>query len=209
MSVVAIRCPTCGSAAASTANPDEYVCRHCNTRFQITHPTATVISDTRAHHCPICGRPVSALESFRCTECGRADFCQRCVTAMPLRGTERFVCRTCLTKKGMACSDCGDYAPTVCSVCSRRACQKHVDSYFALYVGKECQVHYAICPSCKGIVCNNCTQLKRGVFSTKVRCGKCGTEVSLSPDQVVSCQFCGVALSANVAFCPSCGRARM
>ena len=159
--------------------------------------------------CPICGRPITTLGSYGCTECGRVDFCERCVTTIPLRGTERFVCRTCITKKGLACTDCGDYAPTVCHVCSRRACQRHLDGLFALYVGQEREVHYAICPSCKGTLCSNCTQVKRGVFSTKVQCIRCGSELSLSPKQFLSCNFCGAALPSNSAFCPSCGRARI
>ena len=207
MSVVPIRCPTCGSAAASTAKPDEYVCKHCSTRFQITQPSAMLISDTKTHNCPSCGRPVSALQSFRCTECGRLDFCQRCVTAIPIqRGAERFVCRTCIMKKGLACSDCGDYGATVCFFCSRRACQKHVANLFGLYVSEDDETYYASCPTCRGTICNSCVQIKKRFFSTKVQCKKCGTELSLSPQQLFSCKFCGTTLPSNAAFCPKCGR---
>lgn len=209
LSVVAIRCPTCGSPAASTTNPDEYVCSHCRTRFQITHLSATLISDTKPHHCPICGRPVSALKSFRCTECGKLDFCDRCVTAVPLMGTERFVCRRCITARGWACSECGEYAPSVCVACSRRACQQHVDTYFAFYVGEERQVHYASCLTCKGQLCSSCAEVKRGLFSTKVYCVKCRSESSLSPRPLTSCRFCGMAVPPRAAFCPNCGKARV
>ena len=208
LSVVAIRCPTCGSAATSTANPDEYVCSHCRTRFQIMRPSATVISDTKAHHCPICGRPVAALGSFRCTDCGRSDFCDHCVTAIPLQGTERFVCRTCITRKGWACSECGEYAATVCIICSSRACPQHVDRYFGFLVGEDRQMHYASCPTCKGQLCANCSEIRRGFFSTKVLCKRCGGELSLSPRQPSSCMFCGMTVPPKAAFCPNCRKAQ-
>jgi DNA-directed RNA polymerase subunit RPC12/RpoP len=210
LSVVAIRCPTCGSAAASTANPGEYVCGHCNTRFQIVHPSATLISDSKAHHCPICGRPVNALGSYKCTECGTMDFCSRCVTAVPLKKTERFVCKNCITKKGWGCSECGDYAQTTCVVCSRKTCQQHSDKYFGLEIGRERKVYYTNCPTCRGPTCVSCTEIKEGLFSPRrYYCKRCRSEVTLLPRLAASCKFCGMGVAPTAVFCPSCGKARV
>ena len=133
MSVVAIRCPACGSAAASTTTPNEFVCTHCQSRFQIVRPAdGTVYTDARTHHCPICGRAVQATQSFKCTECGETDFCGNCVTTIPSLGTQRFVCRACINRKGWACYSCGNYAPRACMVCGRHACQSHNFAMFWL-----------------------------------------------------------------------------
>ena len=210
MSVVAITCPTCGSPATSTVNANEYVCTHCHTRFQITHPSATLISDTRAHHCPICGRPVQATQSYRCTECGRVDVCDRCVTAVRSRDSERFACRTCIAAKGWSCSECGNFAETVCVVCKRRACQTHLERHFGLRVGNDVRIFHALCLTCNGRLCNSCAEVKRGYFSSKVYCRKCRNEVTLdlSQQQSSSCSFCGTLLRAGVRFCSLCGKAQ-
>src|SRR5208282_5096879 len=133
MSVLAIRCPTCGSAAASTTTPNEYECSHCRSKFQIVRPAdRTVITDKRTHHCPICGRAVQTLQSFRCTECAKVDFCYNCVASIPTFGTQRFVCRACVSQKGWACQSCGSYATAVCINCKRHACGQHVAELFGL-----------------------------------------------------------------------------
>ena len=134
LSAIAVRCPTCGSSDVSTAGPDEYTCGHCNTRFQIARPSATLVRDTKVHNCPICGRPVSTSGSFMCTECRRLDLCDRCVTSVPMHGGERYVCKTCVTTKGWGCGECGDYAPNVCYNCKRRACRTHLGKYFGVYL---------------------------------------------------------------------------
>lgn len=211
MSVVAIRCPTCGSAAASTTTPNEYECSHCRSRFQIVRPAdATVVTDARAHHCPICGRAVQTTQSFRCTECGRIDFCNNCVATIPSFGTERFVCRACMTQKGWACSSCGGYAMTVCINCKRRACGQHLVELFGLrYIrnGKVIGVDYLSCPNCKGQLCANCVQEKSGIFSTKYYCKKCAGELLAVSGASRTCKVCGHIVDTPSGFCTNCGRA--
>jgi hypothetical protein len=192
LSVVAIRCPTCGSAAASTANPNEYVCTHCQSRFQIVRPAdATVVTDARAHHCPLCGRAVQIPESFRCTECGKPDFCNNCVASIPSFGTQRFVCRTCMNQKGWACSTCGNLAINTCIVCVRRACGQHYVATFGIEGGSRGgAIGYFSCLICRGQVCIDCVEIKSGLFSTRYYCRRCKTELSWSLQQGRFCRFC-------------------
>jgi DNA-directed RNA polymerase subunit RPC12/RpoP len=206
LAVVAIRCPTCGSAAASTATSNEYECSHCRTRFQLVRPSdAMVVTDERAHHCPLCGRPVKTTEAFRCTECGRSDFCNACVASIPSFGAHRFVCRTCMSQKGWACSTCGTYATATCIVCHRRTCGDHYTAVFASTSGSR--IYYLNCPACRGQVCINCAVIKSGVFSTHYYCRKCGTELSQALEQGKYCPYCHHTVAATSAFCPFCGKA--
>ena len=206
MAVVAIRCPTCGSAAALTANPNEYQCSHCQTRFQLVRPSdATLTTDARAHHCPLCGRPVQITQSFKCTECGRLDFCSTCVTSVPSMGTQRFVCRSCMNQKGWACSSCGEFAHSTCIVCMRRSCGTHYSQAFGLPRGQK--LLYMSCPSCNGRVCVTCVETKSGFFSSKYFCKKCSSELQLSPEQARYCKFCHRVISKTGAFCTNCGKA--
>lgn len=177
MTVVAIRCPSCGSAAASTSNANEWVCSHCQTRFQITRPAdGTVITDAKAHHCPICGRPVQVIQSYKCTECGRLDFCESCVTAVPNLGAERFVCRSCVHNKKWNCAICGNYGATTCIACSRRACQEHDAKLFAYSIGSDTII--LNCISCAGQVCADCAEPRRRFIRTRFYCNKCRNKLN-------------------------------
>jgi DNA-directed RNA polymerase subunit RPC12/RpoP len=211
MSVVAIRCPTCGSVANSTTTANEYQCSHSQSRFQIIRPAdGVVISDSRAHHCPICGRAVQTTQSFKCTECGRVDFCKSCVTSIPILGAERFVCRACMAIKGWACSSCGGYATLVCINCRRRACGEHTVGFFALQHVKGAEtirVEYFTCTSCKGQLCNSCIEKKSGIFSTKYLCRRCNTELEAASTPNRVCKSCGHTAGAPSAFCTTCGKA--
>ena len=191
--------------------PNEYECSHCRSKFQIVRPAdATVVTDARTHHCPICGRAVQTLQSFRCTECGRVDFCERCVASLPTFGTERFVCRACVNQKGWACQTCGSYAMTVCINCKQRACEQHVAELFGLKRLRRdvTAFEYYNCPSCHGQLCAACVKEKSGIFSTKHYCGKCGMEVQSRTAPSRLCKFCGHSVDAVSLFCVSCGRAR-
>lgn len=208
MSVVAIRCPTCGSAVASTANPDEYVCSHCQSRFHFVRPAdATVVTDARAHHCPLCGRAVQLSQSFRCTECSKTDFCSNCVATIPSMGTQRFVCRACMTQKGWACSSCGNLATSTCIVCRKRACIQHNAGTFSIREGKN--LYFFTCPSCRGQLCNNCVEVKSGIFSTKYYCRRCRNELTGSVQQGRTCKFCYQTVPAGSVFCPNCGKSQL
>jgi hypothetical protein len=212
MSVVPIRCPTCGSAASSTASPNEYVCDHCKTRFQIVRPSdGTIVTDAIAHHCPTCGRSVHTIQSFRCTECGRIDFCESCVTKVPTSlGAHRFVCRSCATQKGWMCSDgnCGDYGTRVCVACSRRACEKHISLIFAHTVGTE-PVHefrFFSCETCGGEVCMNCVESRIGIFRAKSYCSKCHNELRIRAEVPIICKVCDNVMPKSATVCSNCGR---
>lgn len=210
MSVLAIRCPTCGSAAVGTTTPNEYECSHCQSRFTIVRPAdATVVSDTRTHHCPICGRAIQTAQSFRCTECGRVDFCNNCVASVPSLGTQRFVCRACMTQKGWACSACGAYATAFCITCKKRACGQHVAQQFGTqhYQAGQTQVQYYTCPACNGLLCLTCVNEKKGVFSTKYYCKRCGTQANVSSQPVRVCRFCNHMVQPTSSFCSNCGKA--
>ena len=210
MSLLVIRCPFCGSAAAETTTANEYECSHCKSKFQVVRPAdATVVTDAKTHHCPICGRAVQTLQSFKCTECGKVDFCERCVASLPTYGTERFVCRACVSQKGWACQSCGSYAITVCVNCRRRTCREHVSEMFGLMrVGRDGSiVAYFNCPNCHGQLCSACVQLKKKILSTKYLCGKCGGELELETEPSSICKFCGHSVDPVSTFCASCGRA--
>jgi len=208
MAVLAIRCPTCGSAAASTTTPNEYECSHCKSKFQIVRPAdATVTTDSRTHHCPICGKALQPLQSFRCTECGREDFCETCGTTIPAFGTKRFVCRACVSQKGWACQICGSYSTMVCVSCRRRACDLHITGLFGLIRDRTAEVRFFNCPTCRGQLCSACLEKKEGVFSTKYLCRVCGTEIRPTATTLQSCKFCGHTLYAASAFCSTCGKA--
>jgi hypothetical protein len=181
MSVLAIRCPTCGSAAASTMTPNEYECSHCRSKFQIVRPAdATVVSDLKIHHCPICGRAVQLQQSFKCTECGRVDFCDNCVVSIPVFGTERYACRACVSQKGWACRECGGYADTVCVRCAKRSCEEHLEKMFGLQVvgasGETFRIDFFTCPSCQGDVCWDCIE-EKGFLIKTYSCKKCGSRL--------------------------------
>jgi DNA-directed RNA polymerase subunit RPC12/RpoP len=207
MSVLAIRCPTCGSAAASTMTPNEYECSHCRSKFQIVRPAdATVITDSKIHHCPICGRALQPLQSFKCTECGREDFCEDCGTSIPTYGTKRFVCRACVAQKGWACQACGSYAMMVCVSCGRRSCNEHIVTIFGFVKKGDVKVRYFNCQTCLGQLCSACIQEKSGILSTKYLCRKCGNEVPWSTETGRLCKFCGHTVVTG-SFCSSCGKA--
>lgn len=175
LAVVAIRCPNCGSPAASTTEPNEYQCSNCRGKFHFVYPSdGTVVTDTRAHHCPLCGRPVQTTASFMCTECKRLDFCDGCVTAVPSMGTQRFVCRECTKQHGWACSRCGKFAPLTCIVCHRRGCKDHYMELFAHPQRKDKSV--LNCPSCSGLICVGCAE-RRGLLSRPF-CKKCHAQLS-------------------------------
>ena len=207
MSVLAIRCPTCGSVAASTMTPNEYECSHCRSKFQIVRPAdATVITDSKIHHCPICGRALQPLQSFKCTECGREDFCEDCGTSIPTFGTKRFVCRACVNQKGWACQVCGSYAMMACVNCGRRACDSHITLVFGLRRKVATDIRYFNCPTCRGQLCPACVEEKSGFFSTKYLCKKCGAEVPWTNETVRRCMICGHSVEAGATFCSSCGK---
>jgi hypothetical protein len=206
LAVVAIRCPTCGSGATSTSTPNEYFCSHCQTRFQIVRPSdATVVTDERAHHCPLCGRPVKTTDSFQCTECGKFDFCNICVTSVPTFGAQRFICRTCLSHKGWACSTCGNYATVTCIVCKRHSCGAHYSATFGITSGAK--IYYLNCPTCRGQLCINCTDVKSGIFSTRYYCRRCHNELSPVQQPGRYCKFCYQTVAITQSFCSNCGKA--
>jgi len=179
MSILAIRCPRCGGSAEPTGKSNEYKCVHCGTEAQFVRPgDGTVVSDSRTHHCPLCGKAVKLLQSFRCTECGTVDFCQTCMCPVANFGVVRYVCRACVAEKGWACPACGGFGASVCVNCGRRACSAHSDGIFGVIHERrdETIVQFYSCPNC-GQLCTECIQEKRGLFSRKYYCPKCGVQI--------------------------------
>jgi len=165
--------------------------------------------DSRTHNCPICGRPVAVGGSYRCTECGRLDLCDYCVTTVPGVGFQKYVCRDCITQKGWACSYCGNYSRHVCIICGRRACDGHRETLFAWLEKKS--VYARACPACVGLVCKICAKVKSGVFSTKYNCPKCGSELVETQGATSisrTCRFCGTVIGPEGTFCPRCGKSQ-
>ena len=180
MSIVAIRCLRCGGPTVPTANPNEYNCQHCGFVSEFVRPAdGTVVRDARTHHCPLCGRAVKLLQSFRCTECGTVDFCEHCVSSLPNFGVERFVCRACIDAKGWACPACGSFGASTCVNCRRRSCQKHMEELFGLLhqTREGDAIEFYSCANCQGELCADCLQVRRRLFSTKYYCPKCGCQV--------------------------------
>ncbi len=169
----------------------------------------TVVTDARAHHCPICGRGVEMVQSFRCTECGREDFCTNCVTSLPSLGTLRFVCRACMSQKGWACTTCGNLAVATCIICKRRACGQHNVATFGIAERRGVRIGFLTCPSCNGQLCVGCVETKSGVFSTRYYCRKCRNELIWTPQQIGACKFCYHIVTPGAVFCTFCGKSQL
>ena len=137
-------------------------------------------SAKKTHHCPICGKAVQNLQSFRCTECGKEDFCDSCVASIPIFGTQRFVCLECVNRKGWACPSCGGYAAIVCVNCGKRTCDSHIMELFGLQLqrpnGETYRTDYFNCLTCKGQVCWDCVE-ERGFLLKEYHCKKCGSNL--------------------------------
>ena len=187
MSILVVRCPNCGaSTVPSVAETDKYDCMNCgNKGIQLIRPgDATVVSDSKTHYCRLCGselgkKAVHPLRSFRCTQCQTPDFCEHCVSPVPNFGVERFVCRACLSEKGWACGICEGFGASECVNCGRRACQQHLPELFGLIHrtrDEDDTVTFYNCENC-GQLCTGCLQAKRGLFSKKYCCPKCGTQI--------------------------------
>jgi hypothetical protein len=208
LSLVPIRCPTCGSAAASTSNANEYVCAHCQTRFQIVRPSdGTIVTDVKAHICPSCRRGVQPPRIFRCSECQKVDLCENCVISVPAQGRERFVCKTCLVEKklGGLCGLCQKFAPTLCVSCGMAACDKHYGDLFARPF-EAYTVLFFDCSTCRGRVCVNCAELHHGFLSTDFHCRRCHSKLEKTRSAGKLCESCYLVMFAASDHCPRCGK---
>lgn len=179
MSTVELRCPRCGSPCSSRGDmTSEYVCSHCGATFHFIDPSKSeVIQHIRTHHCPKCGRPVTG-EGYRCMECGKEDFCDKCVKEVDAR----FVCNECLNTKGFIvgplytcskcnrqltyvsqynkwyCNNCKMYVTHLCEKCGKPA---NYQSKYSKWFCDSCQMYLRrLCPNCKGELVYNL--LKKG-----------------------------------------------
>lgn len=99
MSKVPLACPTCGGKVKPTSIPQEYSCENCGARFVLVRPSdGTVVTDIKTHYCPVCGKPVSPTHAYKCTECGKTDFCETHISTIQTRGISRYVCPACKTR---------------------------------------------------------------------------------------------------------------
>lgn len=176
MSIVEVRCPRCGSPCGlKDRTTGEYRCEHCETTFRlIDSTTKTVIRDTLAHNCSICGRPVKVGEGYVCRECGKEYLCSKCVQ----RIGGRFVCVECLKLKGLIV---GPY--TVCPICKGQL--SFIKKYNRWYCF-ACEKYVShICPQCgetatynkkkKKFYCNYCKT------EVKPLCPTCRAQLSFVP----------------------------
>ena len=189
MSIISVRCQRCGGPGVPTGTLGEYNCEHCGTFSELVHPLdGTVINDSKRHFCPMCGRSVKPLKSFKCTECGVVDFCESCVAKVPNFGVVRFVCRDCIHRKGWACEICMDYGASTCVRCGKHACQQHADELFGIIHenNHERIVESYACAQCQGLLCLSCLIQKRGWFSAKYICSHCGNPAFLMASKTQS-----------------------
>ena len=157
MTIVEIRCPRCGAQCSlKDKTTSEYHCEHCGANFRFMDSTTkTIIQDTRAHHCPICGRPVKIEEAYVCMECRKEYLCPYCV--QQLGG--KFICKECLRQKwiisepSQTCPKCNlqlTYIPKY----NRWYC--YTCSAYITYMCPECGKQETYVPAYQRWYCYNC-----------------------------------------------------
>ena len=151
------------------------MCEHCGARFRFIDPTHRVIErDVRLHHCPICGRPVSPTESYKCTRCNEIDFCRSCIEEI----LGKYVCRDCIAKANEGCDFCGKYTYYKCGVCLKKTCRFHAyDHFLVLEREKERVYSLLMCQECGDVaVCRSCAKPK--IFG-RFSCNGCGNNLKV------------------------------
>jgi RNA polymerase subunit RPABC4/transcription elongation factor Spt4 len=213
--VVALRCPSCGSESKATEKPAEFVCIKCETRFQLVSSTPTASSTTtalRVDHCSLCDRDLPSVQTtYRCKECGKTDFCASCVVLIGKDegDDQRSLCRTCMNRKGMACSFCNNYASRVCMSCSRRGCDEHEGGFFDLPISsvRGAKIYHLKCPTC-GQLCIDCTEINSDPLNMgwSFTCVKCGNQFKPDFEPGRGCGSCGRTIPKTAQTCPYCGK---
>jgi hypothetical protein len=190
LAIIEISCPRCGSTASKTKNPCEYQCTHCGTKFRFTRPQdATITYDVQSHICTVCGTPITQGHVYRCIECGQSDVCSNCVRMTvkdAVKGAirePRYMCIRCLQSKKLNCtaSGCFDVALYLCVNCGKRSCAEHLANHFSRLAYSLGAYTRFVCENCGGDVCDDCVDERRGFFSKKFFCKRCGSELTLMP----------------------------
>ena len=183
MSIVEISCPKCSSQTFDRDKKiDAYYCKHCGASFRLIDPTKNeVVSDSRRHNCPECGRPVTADKSYQCKSCGEVDLCSKCTEEYD----HKMFCRKCTKKEQIDCTRCGKIFAIKCNVCNTRRCKDCADIFdmtkneYSPSRNQHVDVYYSIrCPKC-GYLCSNCVSKTLGWTGIKYICNKCGHKVEL------------------------------
>ena len=177
MSVVQINCPRCGAPATQKGeDPNEYICKHCNSIFVFHDMTKqTVTTDTAIHNCPYCGKQVTAGTGYKCVSCNENFFCGNCVS----NGHGKYYCFSCIEKLGTKCNYCGHYRYYACVNCGKQSCKKHVEKLnFVVEAKTPTDLEFLWCPKCKGHVCLDCAKTR---FFGGRECPRCHTDVLYYP----------------------------
>lgn len=175
-----INCPRC-SAPCSTKSKErnEYKCPKCGATFRFIDPTKReihareeVVYTVQESNCLYCGGPVPIGEGYACTECKRKSFHKKCVEEID----EKYLCKECITNKGLKCDSCSKSHLYRCPVCGSQRCLTHSDIFNVKEANKDpCSLW---CPSSSTYVCNDCiVQKRRFLFFKAFYCKKCGSKL--------------------------------
>lgn len=187
-----IRCPKCGAPKAKSLKPDLYVCVYCDSEFNIVRPDV-VRTDSVAHNCPICGKPVKAGEGYTCAKCKKYDVCGDCADKGP---GAVYMCRDCLKDAGVSCVMCGKLGYIVCGSCAKMAERGVIPKGEVAQTCEACQ-HFVFegsnynksgripvveklqftCPKC-GQICSVCAEEKVERNGSVYHCKNCGSRVN-------------------------------
>lgn len=184
MSFISIRCPNCAAAESLPIGENKYRCRYCDNTFNYVDTNASkvtkniTVQEVQSHHCPICGRGVTAGISNCCMKCGTNDLCSNCTFETP---EKKLMCRSCFSATLDNCLICGNYSTFKCHSCIKlhekdpshvitRYCSEHLVKKILCLFGK----YYGwACSHCGGLVCGNCVIV--GTYNNK--CRNCGNNL--------------------------------
>lgn len=184
MSFVSIRCPNCAAAESILVGENQYRCRYCDNTFNYLDPNAPkitkniTIQEVQTHHCPLCGRGVTAGTSNLCMKCGASELCSNCVFDRPWLND--LVCRRCLGESSDDCLVCRKPSLYKCSSCTKlhekdpshvvtRHCMDHLSDFF-----KPSHDWIALydCRTCGPNICRDCA-----VGTIRKKCKNCGNKL--------------------------------
>lgn len=186
MSFVSIRCPNCAATESIKIDVDQYQCQYCDNTFNYLDPNApkvtrnVTVQEIQTHHCPLCGRGVTAGTSNQCTRCGTSELCSDCVFRTAGRKLE---CKNCITSSSYDCLVCGNYSILRCVSCVKlheedqshvitRYCSEHLSNYFEKYYTRYLTLY--ACSYCGGLLCKYCHDPTGWSTGGKKKCKNCG-----------------------------------
>jgi hypothetical protein len=186
MATVEIRCPKCRSLCSlEDKEIQQYECQRCDTAFSFLEPAKkNNITDALSNDCPDCKNYVKPGNGFVCSECGKTNFCSKCI----IEKSEKLICKECLTKNERECDICGKDYVYRCAVCGIKRCIEDYSNFnieikdYSRALNKRIKNIYSIyCPSCQSQICDKCYKTKEGLFrgGVSLYCKKCGGKLAL------------------------------